>query len=70
MKMSEFTIQSNMDLFATYVGLTVSKYDLAKEKMEAMLTTHEPKPLTPKQGKATGEILEKARSFYKGRGLM
>ena len=43
---------------------------LAKERMEEILATHKPKPLTPERDKAIGEILEEARSFYRERGLM
>jgi len=38
---------------------------LAKERMEEILAIHKPKPLTPEQDKAIGEILEEARSFYR-----
>ncbi len=43
---------------------------LAKERMEEILATHKPKPLTPEQDKAIDEILEEARSFYRQKGLM
>ncbi len=43
---------------------------LAKERMNEILAKHEPKPLTPEQGKAIDEILEEARSFYRQKGLM
>ena len=43
---------------------------LAKERVEEILATHQPKPLTPEQDKAIDEILEEARSFYREKGLM
>ena len=43
---------------------------LAKERMEEILTTHQPIPLTPEQEKAIAEILEEARSFYRQKGLI
>jgi len=43
---------------------------LAKERMEEILATHKPKPVTPEQDKAINEVLEEARSFYRGKGLI
>ena len=43
---------------------------LAKERLEEILATHKPKPLTPEQDKAIEEVLEEARSFYRKKGLM
>ncbi|MFC1950683.1 trimethylamine methyltransferase family protein, partial [Chloroflexota bacterium] len=43
---------------------------LARERVEEILATHKPKPLTPEQDKVIGEILEEARSFYRQKGLM
>ncbi|MFC1908083.1 trimethylamine methyltransferase family protein [Chloroflexota bacterium] len=43
---------------------------LARERVEEILATHQPKPLTPEQDKEIEEILEEARSFYREKGLM
>ena len=43
---------------------------LAKERLEEILATHKPKPLTPEQDKAIDEILEEARSFYREKGML
>jgi len=43
---------------------------LAKERLEEILATHKPKPLTPEQDKAIAEILEEARSFYREKGML
>ncbi len=43
---------------------------LAKERVEEILATHQPKPLTPEQDKAIDEILNEARSFYRQKGLI
>jgi trimethylamine--corrinoid protein Co-methyltransferase len=43
---------------------------LAKERVDEILATHKPKPLTPEQDEAIDEILEEARSFYRQKGLM
>ncbi len=43
---------------------------LAKERVEEILATHKPKPLTPEQNKAIDDILDEARSFYRQKGLM
>jgi trimethylamine---corrinoid protein Co-methyltransferase len=39
--------------------------DLAKERMEKILATHKPLPLTPKQDEDVERILEEARSHFK-----
>jgi len=44
--------------------------DYAREKMEEILATHKPTPLSPDQEKDIETILEDARKFYKGKGLM
>ena len=38
---------------------------LAKERVEEILATHEPEPLTPEQDMAIDEILEGARRYYR-----
>ena len=38
---------------------------LAKERVEEILATHEPEPLTPEQDMAIDEILEEARRYYR-----
>jgi len=43
---------------------------LAKERLEEILATHKPKPLTPEEDKAIDEILEEARSFYREKGML
>ena len=47
-----------------------SALDYAKERMEEILATHKPEPLTPKQEEDVERILEEARQYYRGRGLM
>jgi len=44
--------------------------DYAKERMEEILTTHKPIPLTPSQEEDLERILEEARKYYKERGLI
>ena len=44
---------------------------LAKEKVEKLIATHKPEPaLTSDQEKEIDEILKKARSYYKQKGLL
>ncbi len=43
---------------------------LAKAKVEEILATHKPKPLTLEESKAIDEVLKEARSFYVQKGLM
>ena len=43
---------------------------LAKERMEEILTTRKPKPLTPEQDKAIDEVLKEASSFYRHKGCV
>jgi len=43
---------------------------LARERVEEILATHQPKPLTPEQDKAIDEILDEARSFYRQKGMI
>jgi len=47
-----------------------SALDYAKERMEEILATHKPEPLTPKQEEDVERILEEARQYYRGKGLM
>jgi len=44
--------------------------DYAKERMEEILATHKPEPLTAKQEEEVERILEEARQYYRGKGLM
>ena len=44
--------------------------DYAKERMEEILTTHKPTPLTPSQEEDVKRILEEARKYYKEKGLI
>jgi len=43
---------------------------LAKEKMEEILATHKPKPLTPTEEQAIEDILNEAREYYRKKGLI
>ena len=42
----------------------------AKEKMEEILATHKPVPLSEDQGQEIDEILEEARRYYKEKGMI
>jgi trimethylamine--corrinoid protein Co-methyltransferase len=44
--------------------------DYAKEKMEEILATHKPTPLTPSQEEDIQRIIDEARTYYKKKGLM
>ena len=44
--------------------------DYAKERMEEILATHKPTPLTPSQEGDVERILEEARKYYEERGLI
>ncbi len=44
--------------------------DNAKERMEQILSTYKPKPLTEDQDKEIDKILKKAEKFYKEKGLI
>lgn len=44
--------------------------DYAKERIEEILATHKPTPLTPSQEEDVERILEEARKYYKERGLI
>ena len=43
---------------------------LAQERMEEILATHKPKPLTPAQEKAVENMLKEAREYYRKKGLI
>ena len=47
-----------------------SALDYARERMEEILTTHKPEPLTAKQEEEVEKILEDARQYYRGKGMM
>ena len=42
----------------------------ARERMEEILATHKPTPLTPRQEADISNILEEARSYYRQKGLI
>ena len=44
--------------------------DYARERMEEILATHKPTPLTPSQEEDIERILEEARKYYKEKGLI
>jgi len=44
--------------------------DKAEERMEEILVTHKPKPLTPEEDKEIDRILDEARKYYKGKELL
>jgi len=44
--------------------------DYAKKRMEEILATHKPTPLTPSQEKEIEKILREARKYYKEKGLI
>ena len=44
--------------------------DNAKDRMEQILATHKPKPLTPEQDNEIERILEQARESYRKKGMM
>jgi len=44
--------------------------DYAKERMEEILSTHKPVPLTPKQEQTIEDILREAREYYRKKGLI
>jgi len=47
-----------------------SALDYAKDRVEEILATHKPKPLSPSQDEEIERILEEARAYYKKRGLI
>ena len=44
--------------------------ELAKERMEEILGTHKPKPLTETEEAALEGILKEAREYYRKKGLI
>ena len=42
----------------------------AREKVEKILATHKPAPLTPEQEKAIDAVLDEARAYYREAGLI
>jgi len=47
-----------------------STIDKARERMEEILGTHKPLPITPEQDKDIDRILEDARNHYRKKGLL
>ena len=47
-----------------------SALDYAKERMEEILATHKPKPLTSSQEEEVERVLEEARAYYRKKGLI
>ena len=47
-----------------------SAIDYAKERMEEILTTHEPDPLTPKQEEDVARILQDAWEYYRKKDML
>lgn len=43
---------------------------LAKERVEEVLITHEPKPLTAEQERSIKDVLSEAREYYRKKGLI
>ena len=43
---------------------------LAKERMEEILSTHNPMPLSPEEEQALVNILIEARKYYRDKGLI
>ena len=61
------------DLEAYPVWVRSGKKDalaLAQERMDEILATHKPTPLTPVQEQAIEDVLEEARQFYRDRGTI
>jgi trimethylamine--corrinoid protein Co-methyltransferase len=44
--------------------------DYARERMDEILANHKPKPLTSSQEEAVEKVLEEARKYYQGKGLI
>jgi trimethylamine:corrinoid methyltransferase-like protein len=47
-----------------------SALDHAKAKMEQIVSTHKPEPLTPQQEQAVEDVLKEARGYYRKKGLI
>ncbi|MGD8487999.1 MAG: trimethylamine methyltransferase family protein [Anaerolineae bacterium] len=66
-------LPQSADLEAYPVWVRSGKKDalaLAQERMEEILSTHEPKPLTPEQEQSVEDVLREARQFYRDRGTI
>jgi trimethylamine--corrinoid protein Co-methyltransferase len=66
-------LPQSADLEAYPVWIRSGKKDalaLAKERMEEILATHKPSPLTPDQERAIDSILQEARGYYRKRNLI
>jgi trimethylamine--corrinoid protein Co-methyltransferase len=66
-------LPQSADLEAYPVWIRSGKKDalaLAKERMEEILATHKPSPLTPDQEQAIDSILQEARGYYRKRNLI
>ena len=66
-------LPKSADLEAYPVWVRSGKKDalaLAKERMEQILATHEPEPLTAEQEQALEDILTEARDFYRKREMI
>jgi trimethylamine---corrinoid protein Co-methyltransferase len=44
--------------------------DRARQRMEEIISTHKPAPLTPQQDQALEDILKEAREYYRKKGLI
>jgi trimethylamine--corrinoid protein Co-methyltransferase len=61
------------DLEAYPIWVRSGKKDafaLAKERMEQILSTHKPKPLSAEQEQAVEDVLNEARAYYRAKGLV
>ena len=47
-----------------------STLDYAKDRVEDILATHQPKPLTASQDEGIERILKEAREYYQKKGLI
>jgi trimethylamine---corrinoid protein Co-methyltransferase len=47
-----------------------SALDYAKARMEEIVATHRPEPLTPQQEQAVEDVLKEARGYYRKKGLI
>ena len=66
-----FPVVADTEAYSSWI--TTGKRDMldrAKEKVEEILTTHTPVPLTGSQEEAVEDVLAEARKYYRGRGLI
>jgi trimethylamine--corrinoid protein Co-methyltransferase len=66
-------LPKSADLEAYPVWVRSGKRDavaLAQERMEQILASHKPAPLTPEQEQAVEDVLVEARQFYRDRGTI